>query len=318
MEKVLVTGGAGFIGSHIVDELVSKGYDIIVVDNLFEGKMENLAQSKNSMQFIKGDIRDRQLMEKTCRGVDHILHQAARRSVPGSLKEPMEYNDVNINGTLTMLEAARKNDVKSFVFASSSSVYGEVKESDLPQKETLQLKPMSPYALTKLAGENYLRVYHSLYGMKTVSLRYFNVFGPRQDPSSQYSAVIPLFVKALMQKKQPVIYGDGKQSRDFTYVKNVANGNILAMNAKKETGGEVFNLANGISVSVNDLFEKIKKLLGGEALNIKPKYAERRAGDIMHTRADSSKAKKILGYKEEVNFDEGLKITVEWFKKKLE
>lgn len=316
MEKVLVAGGAGFIGSHIVDELIARGYSVSVLDNMFEGRMENLSASIKKIEFVKADIRDKEAVDKICKNTDHILHQAARRSVPASLKEPMEYNDVNINGTLNLLEAARKHDIKSFVFASSSSVYGEVKESDLPQKETMVPSPLSPYALTKLAGEQYLNIYYKLYGLKTVSLRYFNVFGPRQDPNSQYAVVIPLFIKALAEKKQPVIYGDGKQSRDFTYVKNVVNGNILAMKAKKDDiGGQVFNIANGNSISINELLEKIKKLLGGDALKINARHVEPRAGDVKYTQADSSKAKKLLNYREEINFDEGLKITVDWFRK---
>ncbi|MFO8015559.1 MAG: SDR family oxidoreductase [Candidatus Woesearchaeota archaeon] len=317
MEKVIITGGAGFIGSHLAEELVSKGHEVTVVDNLFDGKRENLDGVKDKIHFIEGDIRDKKLMNELCSNADHILHQAARRSVPASLKDPFEYNDVNINGTLNILEAARRNDIKSVVFASSSSVYGEVKEENLPQKETMTPGPMSPYALTKVAGEHYLSMYNKLYGLKTISLRYFNVFGPRQDPNSQYAVVIPLFVKALMEGKQPVIYGDGEQSRDFTYIKNVVNGNILAMNAKEKAGGEVFNMANGHAVSVNDLLDRIKRILGGKAMEIEAKHEGPRAGDVRHTLADNSKAKDILGYEEEVGFDDGLRTTVEWFRENL-
>jgi len=310
MAKYLVTGGAGFIGSHITDELVRQGHDVVVVDNLFDGKKENLRESMDKIDFVQGDIRDNKLMAKLCRNADFILHQAARRSVPASLREPFEYNDVNINGTLNILEAARKNDVKRIVFASSSSVYGDVDR--FPEKEVFNPDPLSPYALTKLAGEKYLRIYWKLYGLETVSLRYFNVFGPRQDPNSHYAVVIPLFIKAISENRQPTIFGDGRQSRDFTYVANVVEANLLVCKARKDgVAGEVFNIADGNSISVNEIAQKINAILGK---NIKPKYVEKRAGDVFKTQADSTKARKLLGYKGKVGFDEGLKLTLEWFR----
>jgi UDP-glucose 4-epimerase len=310
MARFLVTGGAGFVGSHIAEELVRQNNEVVIVDNFFDSKKDSMESFIDKIEFHEGDIRDKKLIDKITKDVDFILHQAARRSVPTSLKEPFEYNDVNINGTLNILEAARKNNVKRVVFASSSSVYGDVKE--FPQRETMLPDPRSPYALTKLTGEHYLKIYYKLYGLETVSLRYFNVFGLRQDPNSQYAVVIPLFIKAISNNQQPVIFGDGSQSRDFTYVGNVVEGNLKACTAKKEdAAGQVFNLADGNSISVNQIAEKINKLLGK---NVKSKHVAERAGDVLKTQADNSKAKRLLGYKGEVSFDEGLKRTVEWFK----
>ncbi len=313
MAKYLVTGGAGFIGSHLAETLAKQGHNVTVVDNLFDGKRENLSSVMDSIEFIEGDIRDKQVMGRACKGADFILHQAARRSVPASLKDPFEYNDVNINGTLNILEAARRNDVRRVLLASSSSVYGDVKE--FPEKESFRPDPRSPYALTKLAGEHYLSIYWKLYGLETVSLRYFNVFGPRQDPNSQYAVVMPLFIKAVSEGNQPKIFGDGEQSRDFTYIANVVEGNLKACAAPKEkAAGEVFNIADGNSISVNEIAGKIIEMLGKE---IKPVHAEERPGDVMKTQADNTKAKKLLGYKGDVSFDDGLRRTVEWFSKEF-
>ncbi|MFH1850130.1 MAG: SDR family oxidoreductase [archaeon] len=306
--KYLVTGGAGFIGSHIVERLVSEGQDVTVLDNLSEGKLENIESVKDKITFIEGDIQDPETVAGATRDVDIILHQAGLRSVPQSLKRPKDYNDVNISGTLNILEASRVNDVRRIVFASSSSVYGDVRE--FPEKETILPQPLSPYALSKLAGEHYLRMYFDLYGLKTVSLRYFNVFGPRQDPASQYACVIPKFIQAISAGRSPTIYGDGKQSRDFTFVSNIVDGNLLAAQAA-DAPGQVFNLADGEPVSVNDVAKKINALLGRD---VKPAHAEPRKGDVKHTMADPGRARRVLGYHGKISFDEGLKITVDWFR----
>ncbi|HLC46909.1 MAG TPA: SDR family oxidoreductase [Candidatus Nanoarchaeia archaeon] len=308
MVKVLVTGGAGFIGSHIVEGLLSKGYKVVVLDNLFSGKKDNLSAVKDKITFIEGDIRDEKSVAKAMKGIDHVLHQAARRSVPASFDDPKEYCDVNILGTITLLEAARKAEVKSFVFASSSSVYGG--SGKIPQEELDPKLPLSPYAATKLSGEYYLKVYNSIYGMNTIALRYFNVFGPRQDPSSQYSAVIPLFITSVLKGISPTIHGDGEQSRDFTYVDNIVSANIFAMNSKS-CGGEAFNIANGESISVNTVLSRINILLGK---SLKGTHSPARQGDVRKTLADNSRAKKELSYKCVVDFDEGMKRTVEWYK----
>ena len=305
----LVIGGAGFIGSHIVDALVQKGEKVIVFDNLLTGKSSFIQHhlDNNTITFIQGDIKNKDTLIKACEGVDFILLQAARRSVPFSLKEPHEYNAVNIDGTLNVLEAAREAGVKRVVLASSSSVYGDVTE--FPQKEEHPTEPLSPYALTKLAGEHYLKIFTKLYGLETVSLRYFNVFGPRQDPHSQYSAVIPLFIDAIHNNKQPTIFGDGLQSRDFTYIANVVEANLLACTAQGASG-KVFNIADGFGITVLQLVEKINTLLGKD---ITPLFVPPRKGDVKKTLADSTRAKTVLGYSSPVSFDDGLKKTVDWF-----
>ncbi|MFC1690823.1 SDR family oxidoreductase [Nanoarchaeota archaeon] len=304
--KYIITGGAGFIGSHIAEELVKDDNEVVVIDSLYDGKKENLNGFFDKVKFVKEDIRNEEVLKKEFKDADFVLHQAARRSVPQSLLEPKEYNDVNINGTLAILEAARARDVKRVVLASSSSVYGDI--DVMPEKETFSPDPLSPYALSKLAGEHYLKIFFKLYGLETVSLRYFNVFGQRQDPASEYAAVIPLFIKLIGNDKQPTIFGDGKQTRDFTFVKNVVEGNLLACQAKK-AAGEVFNLADGEAISVNQLVEKINVLLEKD---IKPTYTDIRQGDVKHTLADPTKAREILGYKGKFKLDEGLKITADW------
>lgn len=307
--RYIVTGGAGFIGSHIVEELVSRGEDVIVIDNLCEGKLSNIKTFSGSIKFLKKDILDYSALLKAFRNVDSVLHQAALRSVPLSVKEPKRYNEVNIQGTLNVLEASRRCDVKRVVFASSSSVYGNTNE--LPEKENSLPKPLSPYALTKLAGEYYSRMFSELYGMETINLRYFNIFGPRQYPDSQYSGVISLFVRAVSTSQQPMIYGDGLQSRDFTFVKNVVDANLLACQRKKKLSGETVNIAQGSSVTINELLKLVNKFLGRE---IQPVYSEPRPGDVRHTLADLGLARKILGYKPRYTFEHGLKETVEWYK----
>jgi len=303
--KYIVTGGAGFIGSHIVEELVKKGEDVTVIDNLSFGKRENLEKVNDKINFIEGDIRDKDLLNKEFKGKDFILHQAALRSVLNSFNNPEEYHDVNVNGTLNVLKAAKECNVKKVVFASSSSVYGDVKE--FPQKEAHTTNPISPYAKTKLKAEKLCKEY-SEKGLQTVSLRYFNVFGPKQDPKSEYAAVIPKFITALLNNQQPTIYGDGEQSRDFTFVKNVVNANIKACG--ENTSGEIINIACGEKITVNQLLEKINQLLGK---NIQARYKKPRKGDVKHTLADVSKQKELLK-PELINFDEGLKKTIEWFK----
>lgn len=310
-EIYLITGGAGFIGSNIARQLLKLNKSVIVLDNLSTGKQANLDDIKDKIKFIKGDICDFDFLVKSFKGVMYVLHQAALRSVPYSIDHPREANKVNVEGTLNVLMAAKKNGVKRVVYASSSSVYGE-REGAL-RKEDMETNPVSPYAVSKLAGEYYCRMFPSLYGLETVSLRYFNVFGPYQDPNSQYSAVIPIFIKAAASNKSPVIHDDGKQSRDFTYIDNVVSANILACKAAYASG-EYINVATGERTSVLEIFNKICKILGK---SIKPKFGLRRPGDVKHTLADITKAKKMLNYKPLVSFDDGLEKTVKWFLKEL-
>ncbi|MFC2091170.1 NAD-dependent epimerase/dehydratase family protein, partial [Elusimicrobiota bacterium] len=277
LKKYLVTGGAGFIGSNIVDELVSLGKEVIVVDNFVTGDRKNLEQVMDKIELVEGDIRDGILMHELCRKVDCVLHQAALRSVPRSVDDPSSTNDVNINGTLTMLIAARDAGGKKLVYASSSSAYGDTKE--LPKKEEHRPLPISPYAVSKLTGEHYCRAFAHTFGMDTVSLRYFNVFGPRQSPFSKYAAVVPIFIKQAMEDTPLTVHGDGKQSRDFTYVKNVVNANILASEAEG-VSGQVFNVACNNRYSVLDIAGEIMKNLDK---NVPYEYMPRRAGDVEHT-----------------------------------
>ncbi len=310
-EKVLVTGGAGFIGSHIVEALVEKGFEVKVIDNLSFGKKENLASVMKKIEFKKADITDFGKIEKEFAGIDYVLHLAALRSVIESTKRPNDYNLVNINGTINVLEAAKRNGVKRVVFTSSSSVYGNTEK--LPETESDAPNPLCPYALTKLVGEYYCKMYSGLFGLETVSLRYFNVFGSRQDPKSQYACVIPLFALALLENKQPVIFGNGLQSRDFTFVQNIVEANLAAMKANaKNVVGETFNIARGEATTVLDLFKKIRALL---EKNIEPRFLPARPGEARRTLADPAKAKKLMEFECRVSFDEGLKQTVEWYKK---
>lgn len=308
MAKVLVTGGAGFIGSHVVDLLVQENHQVVVVDNFFTGKEQNIEHLKDKITVFKEDIRNLEGLKKAFEGVEFVLHQAALRSVPTSIKEPEQYIDVNVKGTLNVLEAARLTAVKKVIFASSSSVYGTAKK--LPLKEGKESIKISPYAITKHVGEDLCKYYYKIYGLETVSLRYFNVFGPRQDPHSPYAAVIPLFIKAVLNDQQPTIFGDGEQTRDFTYIENAAKANLLAMKIKKARG-KVFNIANQEGISVNTILQKINNHLGK---NISAKYDPPRLGDMKHTIAENSKAKKILGYQNFVPFEDGLKKTIDWMK----
>jgi UDP-glucose 4-epimerase len=306
----LVTGGAGFIGSNIVRELLIRGQDVRVLDNFATGKRENILELMKESRFtmIEGDLRSFHTVRSAVKGVDYILHQGALPSVPRSINDPITSNDVNVLGTLNILEAAKEFGVKRVVLASSSSIYGN--SENLPKVESMPVNPLSPYALTKYAQEKYCQIFTQLYGLETVSLRYFNVFGPNQDPTSQYSAVIPKFIKLIMQDKEPVIYGDGLQSRDFTYVKNNVLANILACTAD-EAVGEVINIACGERFTLLDLVNMINKIL---RKNIEPRFEPERQGDVKHSLAGIEKAKKMLGYEVNVGFKEGLERTIEHYK----
>lgn len=308
MEKYLVTGGAGFIGSHIVEELVKRGHQVKVVDNFITGKRENISPFLEKIEFIEGDIRDLEVCRRATEDVDFVLHQAALPSVPRSIKDPLLTNEINITGTLNLLLASRDAKIQKFVFASSSSVYGD--NPQLPKKEGIEGIPLSPYAISKRAGEMYCGVFSQAFKLPTVCLRYFNIFGSRQDPFSQYSAAIPNFITKMVKEESPVIFGDGAQSRDFTYVSNVVAANILASKAEG-ISGEIFNIACGERTTVNSLVENINKVLDKK---IEPSYDDVRPGDIKHSFADISKAKKILKYEPSVSFGEGLRKTVLWFK----
>ena len=303
MKKILVTGGAGFIGSHLVDALVRAGHKVVVVDDLSEGNEDNLNESFDKIEFIKEDILDVDFSK--LRDLDVIFHLAAKRSVPESLANPEIFEDVNIKGTRRMLDLAKKNNAK-FINSSSSSVYGD---APLPQKEENTGVRVSPYAITKFTAEDYCGLYSKIYGVSTISLRYFNVFGPRQAPGSEYAAVIPKFIRLMLKGQQPTVFGDGKQSRDFTYVENVVSANIKAMDS--EVQGEVINVANGTPITVLQLVEEINKVLGTD---LKPVFLPERKGDIKHSFADNSLAKRLIGYEEVVGFHEGLKKTMEWIK----
>lgn len=308
-KKVVVTGGAGFIGSHIVDKLVELGAEITVIDDLSTGKMSHISSAKGKIKFVKGSILDLGLLKKEFRDADFVSHQAAKRSVPESVENPLPYEQVNVTGHRNVLEAARLNDVKRLTFASSSSVYGDTDK--FPEEETDLPMPISPYAITKLTGEHYCRMFHELYGLEAVNLRYFNVFGPRQDPHSQYACVIPKFILAVLKNESPTIYWDGEQTRDFTYVENNALANVLAFTSKEKVGGESINICAGKGVTVNHILSEVNKHLGK---NTKAKFEPRRPGDVRHTKGAVEKAKKLLGFEAKVNFDEGLKRTIEWFK----
>lgn len=303
----LVTGGAGFIGSHIVEALVKNGDKVKVIDDFSSGRRQNLEALLNKIELIEGDIRDKALVNSAMPGVDYVLHQAALRSVPKSLENPELYNDVNINGTLNILNAAQQVRVKRVVFASSSSIYGEI--DIFPQKEDLLPLLISPYALTKLAGEYYCRIFSKNYGLETVSLRYFNVFGPRQSLENQYAVVIPKFITCMLKDENPPVHGDGQQTRDFTYVQNIVQANIKSATLP-EVKGEVFNIACGQAYSVLDIISHINKIL---KKSIEPKFIPPRPGDVKDTLADITRAQKLLGFAPEVGFEQGLKKTIEYF-----
>lgn len=304
----LVTGGAGFIGSHLVEGLLAKGYPVRVFDNLSTGSLSNLKNFKGNLQFQKGDLRNNADVRKAVRGIKYVFHFGANRAVLRSVDDPLDTNEVNVTGTLRLLMESRNAGVKRLIFSSSSSVYGNT--SKFPSKETDIPMPESPYAASKIMGEYYCRQFTQLYGLETVSLRYFNVFGPRQNPESKYSAVIPIFIEELLKGKSPEIHWDGKQSRDFSYVDNVVEGNLKAMTAKGASG-KVFNIACHEEYSVLDIFNGISDIL--KIKGIKPTFLPKRAGDVRRTYADITKSKKILKFKTQTLFHKGLEKTVAWF-----
>lgn len=307
--KVLVTGGAGFIGSHIAEALVKAGHTVRVMDNYFSGQKKNLDAVRRDVEILKGDCADPTAAKRAVKGgIDVIYHEAAVPSVPRSVKDPLLSHRNNSLATVTMLAAARDASVRRVIYAGSSSVYGD--QAGKAKREDMVPKPLSPYAVGKHTGEQYLRIFHQLYGLETLTLRYFNVFGPRQDPTSPYSGVISLFATALLQGRTPVIYGDGKQSRDFTFVKNVVAGNLLALEAKG-LQGQAVNLATGHSVTLLDLLRGMATLTGASA---KAEHKPPRAGDIKHSLANIGQAKKLLGYKPKYSFQEGLEATVAWYR----
>lgn len=310
----LVTGGAGFIGSNLCEYLLGHGYKVRCLDDLSIGSRENIESfiGNKDFEFVKGDIRDMDTCLASCEGVTYVLHQAAWGSVPRSIEMPLLYEDINIRGTLNMMEAAREKGVKRFVYASSSSVYGD--HPVLPKKEGAEGNLLSPYALTKRVDEEYGKLYYKLYQLPTYGLRYFNVFGRRQNPDGMYAAVIPKFIKLLMNDEQPVIYGDGKQSRDFTYIDNVIEANLCACRADASVAGEVYNIAYGGQEYLIDIYHKICAQLGKE---IEPRYTEERKGDIRHSNADISKAREKLGYQPGISFEDGLALALEWYKSNL-
>ena len=311
MDKFLVTGGAGFIGSNICRKLVSQGCFVRVVDNLLTGKKNNLASIFDKIEFIEADMGTPEVARRAMKGIDAVLHQGALPSVPRSVDDPAATHRHCVDATFTLLLAARDAKVKRFVYAASSSAYGDT--PTLPKVETMPVNPLSPYAAAKLMGEFYCSVFYKVFGLETISLRYFNVFGPQQDPTSQYAASIPAFVTAILKGKSPTVYGDGEQSRDFTYVDNVVEANLLAAKAK-HTKGEVINVACGEVVTVNEIIKMINDIVGK---SIKPIYSPARKGDVKHSLADISLAKKLIGFKPVVPFKEGLKKAIEWYRVNL-
>ena len=307
MASYLVTGGAGFIGSHLAEELVRRGAAVRVVDSLITGRRSNLAHLP-TVEFLEGDLANPDVAARAVSGIDYVLHQAAIPSVPRSVQDPITSNRANITSTLNVLVAARDAGVKRLVYAGSSSAYGNT--PTLPKREDMPANPLSPYALQKLVGEQYCQLFTQLYGFETVTTRYFNVFGPRQDPSSPYSGVISLFISALCDARQPTIYGDGEHTRDFTYVANVVDGVLRACTAEKASG-EVINVATGGRISLNTLFKTVRDLVGAK---IEPIYADPRQGDVKDSQADISKARRMLGYQPVVSFEEGLAKTVAWYR----
>jgi len=307
--KVLVTGGAGFIGSNLANELVRQGAKVTIIDNLATGFHENLAEIEGDFEFIEGDLNDDSALQKALEGVEIVFHQAALPSVPRSVDNPQETHAACVNATFNLLLKAKDSGVKRLIYAASSSAYGNL--ATLPKVETMRPEPLSPYAAAKLMGEYYCQVFSNVYGLETISLRYFNVFGPRQNPSSMYSGVISRFIDALMSGKTPVIYGDGEQSRDFTFVANVINANLKAAQTSKGIG-QVMNCSNGERISLNQLLEVLKKITG--KAEVQADYQTERAGDVKHSQADNSRAKECLDYEKLVGLEEGLKRTIDWWK----
>ncbi|MEX1129988.1 MAG: SDR family oxidoreductase [Vicinamibacterales bacterium] len=307
MSTYLVTGGAGFIGSHLAEELVRRGHTVRVADSLITGKRSNL-DHVSPVEFREGDLADLDFAHAVVEGCDYVLHQAAIPSVPRSVKDPITSNRANVDATLNVLVAARDAGVRRLVFAGSSSAYGNT--PTLPKSEDMPSNPLSPYALQKVVGEQYMQMFTRLYGLETVSIRYFNVFGPRQDPSSPYSGVISVFATALLDNRPPKIYGDGGQTRDFTYVANVVDGVLRACEAPGASG-EVINVATGGRISLNELFAEMKKIVGA---SVEPEYVEARQGDVRDSQASIVKAKALLGYEPTVSFEDGLKKTITWYR----
>jgi nucleoside-diphosphate-sugar epimerase len=311
--RYLVTGGAGFIGSNLTRALLAAGNRVRVLDNFLTGKRENLAGLADAhggaFELMEGDIRDRAATRKAMEGVEYVLHQGALPSVPRSVADPVLTNDINVAGTVNVLVAARDAGVRRVVFAASSSAYGDTPE--LPKRESMTPNPKSPYAAQKLTGEHYMRIFHEVYGLETVSLRYFNVFGPRQDPQSMYAAVIPRFITCVMRGEPPTVYGDGRQTRDFTYIDNVIQANLAACSAPKAACGGVFNIACGERVSLLDILEIVYALAGKR---VDPVFEPSRPGDVRDSLADISRAREIVGYDPKVPFREGLRTTFDWFR----
>jgi len=308
MAKIMITGGAGFIGSHIAEALVADGNEVVIFDNLSTGHLSNLDGFRDKVTFVEADFRDPDAVGQAMVGCDYVFHEGALASVPRSVKDPVTSNEVNVTGTLNVLQAARANGVKRVIYAGSSSAYGNTEVS--PKHEGLVPQPLSPYAVTKLVGEHYCRAFAEVYGLQTLSIRYFNVFGPRQDPDSPYAAVLPIFTRQMLEGTSPLIDGDGKQTRDFTFVANVVAGNLKAMEAP-ETAGQSVNVACGGSYSVIYLFEQVREMLG---LDIEPTFGPKRLGDVDHSQADISRARDLIGYEPVVSFEEGLRKTVEWYR----
>jgi nucleoside-diphosphate-sugar epimerase len=306
--RYVVTGGAGFIGSNTVDELVRRGHSVVVLDDLSSGKEENLNEIRNKITLIKGSITDIEIVRKAMHEAEYVLHLAARTSVPRSVKDPIETNKINIDGTLNVLVAAKEMKVKRVVFAASSSAYGET--PTLPKVETMQPQPISPYGVTKYVGELYGQTFGRCYGLENVALRYFNIFGPRQDPSSPYSGVLAKFCTAFLEEAQPVVFGDGEQTRDFTYVENAVQANLLACEAPS-VSGKVFNVGTGGRTSLNEVLRALGKITGKP---LEAKYEPARDGDIKDSQADISQAREFLGYDPPVAFEEGLSRTFEWYR----
>lgn len=300
-QTCLVTGGAGFIGSHLVEALLAQGYAVRVLDNFATGKRENLSQVIDKIELIEDDIRDLAVCQAACQDIQFVYHQAALGSVPRSVADPLTTHHVNNTGTLNMLVAARDQGVQRFIYAASSSTYGD--HPALPKQEAQIGHPLSPYAVTKASNEQYARVFTQCYQLPTIGLRYFNIFGPRQDPDSQYAAVIPKFIKALLAHEAPIIFGDGEQSRDFTYIENAIKANLLALTAPDTAFGEVFNVACGEQTSLNTLYTQLAQLLDR---TLPPQYGDKRLGDVQHSLADISKAKRLLGYDNLIDVSTGL------------
>jgi nucleoside-diphosphate-sugar epimerase len=310
MSHYLVTGGAGFIGSHLAEELLRRGHTVRVADSLVTGKRTNL-DHVSGVQFLEGDLADEDFARRAVDGTEVVLHQAALPSVPRSVKDPITSNRANVDATLNVLVASRDAEVRRVIFAGSSSAYGNT--PTLPKHEDMPNGPLSPYALQKVVGEQYLQLFSTLYGLETVTIRYFNVFGPRQDPSSAYSGVISLFATALLENRSPKIYGDGEQTRDFTYVANVVDGVLRACDSPG-VSGRIINVATGTRISLNCLFETMRRLIG---VDVKPQYADPRPGDVHDSQADITLAQTLLGYQPIVSFEDGLRVTVDWYRQLL-